>query len=141
MPRDSSLGSALRLSASSNSCEQRVHLLAHAGDLIQPRHELQVLFDGEVVEEPRLVGHEGEMPFGVDGIVAKVESADADDAVGRRMDAGQRAQRGRLARAVRTDQPEDLAALDGEGEVLHRDKGVVVLREAGDFDAVVHAWG
>ena len=100
-----------------------------------------MLFDGEVVEEPRLVGHEGEMPLRVDRIAAKVEAADADDAVGRRMNAGQRAQRGGLAGAVRTDQSENLAAFDGEGEILHRDEGVVIFREAGDLDAVVHAWG
>ena len=58
--------------------------------------------------------------------------------VGGRVDAGQRAERGRLSRAVRTDQSEDLAAFHCEGKVFDCYERVVALREAGDFDAVVH---
>ena len=29
----------------------------------------------------------------------------------------------------------------GEGEILHRDKRIVVFRKACDLDAVVHVWG
>src|SRR4051794_35399222 len=83
--------------------EQRIDFFANADDLIQPRYELQVLLDGEVVEEPRLIRHEREMPFGVDRVAAEVEPADADDAVRGRMNARQGAERGGLAGAVRTN--------------------------------------
>src|SRR2546430_5683699 len=47
-------------------------------DAKQPRHEPQVLLDGEVLEQMRLVGHEGEPAFRFERILHDVVAVDAD---------------------------------------------------------------
>ena len=48
-----------------------------------------------------------------------------------------RAQRGGLARAVRTDQAEDFAGLDGKGEIVHGGESAVQLGETLDFNHTI----
>jgi hypothetical protein len=50
-------------------------------------------------------------------------TVDPDHARGRTEDAGERAQRRRLAGAVRADQADDLAGADGERQVVNGGEG------------------
>src|SRR5207245_10128893 len=118
--------------------EWRVELLSIVGGLIQARDKLQMLFDGEVVEQPRLIRHERETALGPDRVEPQVDSADADLTVRRRVHAGQRPKGRRLAGAVRADQAEDLALVDAEGERIDGDHRAVVLRQIDDFDSAAH---
>ena len=57
--------------------------------------------------------------------------------MGRRQDAGQRSQSGRLARPVGADQAEDLAAFDGERQLVDGQRQVICLGEFLDSYHVV----
>ena len=60
MPRDSSPGSARRLSEQLELGEQRRDPRVDVGDAVQPRDEPQMLLDREILEQVRLVGNERE---------------------------------------------------------------------------------
>jgi hypothetical protein len=90
-------------------------------DPVQPGGEPEVFFHGEVVEQARLVRHEGELAFGADGIALHVTGADANGAARRADDADETAQRRGLAGAVGPDESQHLARRDGERQILHRD--------------------
>ena len=106
-----------------------------------PRREPQVLHDGEVVEQLRLVGHEREPPLRLDGVRDDVVPADRDCAAGRALDADDAAKRGRLAGAVRADEADDLSRPRREREVVHGGEGAVALGEVRDVDHTMPAIG
>jgi hypothetical protein len=78
-----------------------------------------VLVDRQVFEEMRLVGHERETPLGLERIEDEVVAVDAHPPRGRAQDSGERSERGRLAGAIRADQPDDLPCADLERQIGH----------------------
>ena len=94
--------------------EQCVEAGAVVSGLIQARNELQVLLDREIVEQPRLIGHEREAALRGDRIEPQIDAANPDLAIGGRMHTCQRAKGGGLARAIRTNEPKDVTLFDVE---------------------------
>jgi hypothetical protein len=107
---------------------------------VQAGDEDEVLPHGEIFEEARLVGEEGELALGRDGFRGQVRAVDAHRPLRGRDDAGAAAQGGRFAGAIRPHQPHHLAGLDGKGEVSHRREIAVELGEAVDFDHAAREW-
>src|SRR5262249_30855815 len=68
------------------------------------------------------------------GIVQHVEAVHLHAPRRRRQEAGQDAHRRRLARAVRAEEADDLAALEPEAHVVHREVGAESPREVLDVD-------
>src|SRR6185437_1190504 len=85
-------------------------------------------------EEMRLVWNEGEGALGGDRLALQIVAGDRDAARRRRDDAGQAAERGRLAGAVRADEAEHLAAGDVELEAADGGEVAVVLGQPANDD-------
>ena len=100
------------------------------GHLINAGDEIQVLPDGEIIEQARFVGEKRELFFGGNRVTNDVMAADANRSARGRNDAGKTAQRGGLARAVRADQADDFAGLDGKRQIVHGGEFAVKLGEA-----------
>ena len=79
------------------------------GHAVQPRGEGQVLRQGEVVVQERMVGEEPDGPAGVGGVPGERAAEHPDVAGGGPHQPGQHAEQGALARAVRARHGEDLA--------------------------------
>ena len=98
--------------------DQRPRAAIEVLDAVEPRDEPQMLLDGEVLEEVRLVRHERQSSLRRDRVGDDVMTVDRDAAGRGSQNAGERTQRGRLPRAVRTDQSDDLAAGGRERKVV-----------------------
>ena len=70
MPRDSSPGSLSTLSASSSSSSRVRANGFEIGDVVDARDEVQMLPDGEVIEQARFIGEKGELAFRLDRVFA-----------------------------------------------------------------------
>ena len=93
-----------------------------------------MLLDGQVLEEVRLVGHEGERGLGRHRVGGQIVTGHPDPSPARHGDPGQALEGGGLAGAVGADQPEDLPGPDLERQVLDRGELAVHLVEAFDLD-------
>ena len=114
--------------------EQREGLGAGIGDSVDARVEREVLFDGQVGKQRRIVGHEGESRLGRDRVGVDVEAGDRQPPAAGRNDAGQRPHRGRLAGAVGSDERQQLARLDAKRNAAHGDVVGERLVKIVDFD-------
>ncbi len=99
------------------------------GHLINPRHEIQMLPDREVIEQARFVGEKGELFLGGQRVADDVVAADAHGTARGRNDAGQTTQCGGLARAIRADQAHHFAGLDRKRKLVHGDELAVKFGE------------
>ena len=91
---------------------------ATARHLVQPRDEIQVLADGQVLPEREALGHVPDASFDLVLLTAEVEAeARALPRIRSEQPAHHADGRG-LAAAVRPEEPEDLAALDAHGHVV-----------------------
>ena len=93
------------------------------------RHEIQILFDGHVGIEGRCFRQVARSAFGFDRLIEHIEPGDHGLALRSGHVARQDAHRGRLAGAVRTQEPENLAALDAEADVVDGRDPAVLFRE------------
>jgi protein-S-isoprenylcysteine O-methyltransferase Ste14 len=102
--------------------QQAVALRAQFGLLepVQPTGQRQVLARREVLVERRPVGHEGEPAPGRERVLRHVVPGDLDAPGARWEQSDQRAHGGGLARAVGTQEAEDLTAHELEVEPLER---------------------
>src|SRR6185437_11187766 len=84
----------------------------------EPRMEIEVLTNGELGVERKRLRHVADAPARVE--VAGVDLLAEKQGVAfiRRQQSGQHLHRRRLAGAVRPDKAEDLAALDGEADMV-----------------------
>src|SRR5439155_22564068 len=89
-------------------------------DSIQPADEPQVLLDGEIVEQLRLVWNESEPPLGEHRLRREIVIGNADATASRRDDSRDRPQGCRFTCSVRSDEPEYLARRHREREILYR---------------------
>src|ERR1051325_906164 len=101
----------------------RALLVVQAGD------EPQKAGPGELLVDERPVGDESELALGADRIDGDGDIADVDRAAGGTKNAGDHPERGRLAGAVRSEEPEQLAAWDVEIDRVHRGERAVALGE------------
>ena len=107
---------------------------AGRGDAVAAREEVEVLPDAEVVVHAVEVGHVADAAADLDRVRADRDAGHERLARGRGEERGQDLHRRRLARAVRPDQPEDLAAADDEVDAGHGEVVVVALHEAAGLD-------
>ncbi len=96
--------------------------------------ERQVLFDGQVVKQGRVVGHEGQSRLGGDRIGIDIKAGDRQPSAAGRNDSRDRPHRGRLAGAVGPDDGQQFARLDAKGNALDGDLVGKRLMEIIDFD-------
>ena len=129
-------GQHVRLVGHFEGVEQLAAALRDVAQLVKPPGEFEVLADGEVVEEPRLVGEKCEELFCFERIIAQIVPPDFYAPMGRGDDARDAAQRGRLARAVRPDEAHHFSRLHAEREVADRGDVAVEFGEAFDCDHV-----
>ncbi len=85
-------------------------------DLIKTGGEIEVLPDGEIVEQPGFIREEGQLLLGGHRFGHEVVPGDPHGAAGGWDDPGEGTERGRLASTVGPDEPEEFARLDGEGQ-------------------------
>ena len=103
----------------------------HAFDL---GDEPEILEDAHVGVERRRLRQVAGAALGLDRLVEDVEPGDNGFAFGGRHVAGQDAHRRRLAGAVGSEEPENLAALDPEADVVDRGDAAVAFREVLNLD-------
>ena len=95
---------------------------------VERREQVEGLADGHPVGELALLELDAdERPQSV-AVPARVEAEDPDGAGVGRPETGDRLDGGCLAGAVRSEDAEDLALLDGEGDAVDRRAVAVVLR-------------
>ena len=97
--------------------------------------EIDVLAHGQVVVESELLGHVADDPLDVLALAGDVEAADERLARGRPEDAAEHPDGRGLARPVRAEEAEDLAAADAEGDVVDGGEFAERLGQAADVDA------
>ena len=117
--------------------------LHHCLDALAPlaaRHpldlgdELEIFDDAHVGVERRRLRQIAGAAFGLDRLVEDVEPGDDGVAFRGRHVAGQDPHRRRLAGAVRSEEAEDLPALDAKAHVVHRGHPAVAFREVLDLN-------
>ena len=101
-------------------------------DVVEVREEVQVGSGGHLLVEGRLLGQEAEPPAHLR--LAGVVAGDRGRPGGGFEQSRQHLQRRRLAGAVGADDADDLASLDGEGDVVHRDEAAVLLAQSPRLD-------
>jgi len=72
------------------------------GNAVNAGGELEMLFDGEVVEEAEVFGQHADAALELDGVVTRIESAHFNFAGGGRQQTGEHLDGGGLSGAVRT---------------------------------------
>jgi hypothetical protein len=100
----------------------------------EPADQAQVLDGRQVGIEPRLLGEVADTRLMLDEPVVNVGAVPADVAAGRRQQPDDDLHRGRLARAVGSEQADHFARPGREREVPHRGDAVIALRDVDDFE-------
>jgi hypothetical protein len=90
--------------------------------VVDPAVKLQVLLDRQVLVQAEALRHVTDALFDLLGLLGDVEADHAPPAARWIEDPAQHADRGGLARAVRSEHTEDLAAIDRQRHVAHRDQ-------------------
>ncbi len=103
-------------------------------DAVELRRVAQVLAAGHVAVEPDAVGHVPHAPLDLERATGRIESDDTGRALGGFGQAEEHEDRRGLARAVLAEQPEDLAGVHLEVEVIDGDEVTVVLGQAAGAD-------
>jgi hypothetical protein len=93
----------------------------------QPAEEADELPARHVFVQAQLPGEVSHVPAGGDTVVPAVVAGDGGAAGRRPEEAEQQAQGGRFPRAVRPQQPEDLAGGDGQADVVEGAVPAVIL--------------
>ena len=83
-------------------------------DAIEPCDEREVLPDGQIVEQARLVRKECQLTLCRNGFPGDIGSADSNRAARGGNDSSQTPQRGGLSRSIRPHQPQHLAGCHRE---------------------------
>ena len=115
---------------------RRAATAARRPDSIDARVELDVLRHAQVRVERYLLGDVADAGARGGRMAHDVDAVDHDAARARREEAGQHADRRRLAAAVRAEEPEDLACRDRERETVDRGEGSEAAHEVVADDGV-----
>ena len=106
-----------------------------AGDtLVDPCDEIEVLLDRQVVVEAEALRHVPDFALDRLGLLPQVVAEAGPAALVGRQQPAKHADRRRLAAAVRSQEAENLAALDANREVVDDRAAAVALGEAADVD-------
>ena len=112
--------------------------ISSSGTLLRRRPKQTLSHDGEVREEGVVLEDGVDRPL-VGGNAGDRLVGEEDLALGRLIEAGDHAQRGRLAAAGRAEHREELALLDLDAHVLDGDEVAERLGDVLDLDVVRHA--
>src|SRR5262249_20486413 len=136
LARGERAGLAIRRARNLEELEQALNpvLRLPRGEPVEPRKDREVLPDGEVRREGHVGGREVDALENPPPLAPDVHPEDAGLARGRRRQAEQELNRGRLARAVGAEQTEDLSLPGHEGEPVHRGNAVEALGQVSDLD-------
>ena len=110
--------------------------LRDPGDLVGHREEIEELPNLHAIVDAEVVGHETDHAADGHRVGRHRVAADPSLARGRAQQRGQEPDRRALARAVGTDEPEDLSLANGEAEVVDGHEIAVPL---GEIDHLDHA--
>ena len=100
---------------------ERDQLLDRPTRLVEPGEQRAELGDGLLLEQPRVLERHADTRADLLRVAPPVQPQHLDDAFGRVEQAFADLHGGRLARTVRAEQPEDLAALDRQVQPVDRD--------------------
>src|SRR5206468_3041927 len=103
-------------------------------DVVETREETEIDAKRHALVQRGLVGHEPAAGSHAVGIRSDREPVDENVAITRGEDPADDPARGRLARAIRTEQGDDLAGVDLEGRVVERDDISETAAEVLDVD-------
>jgi len=78
------------------------------------------------------------LPFGGIRVAGKIMPVDQDPPLGRGEKRGKHPLGGRFSGAVRSEKSKNLAPLDGEVDVVHRQEFVIIFGQVFYFNGVVH---
>ena len=140
MPREYSATLPIRGVAQPDVSEQLgdARLRDRRREPVERRGVAEVVSPGHVSVEPDVVGQVPDATLDGEGRARRVQPVDAGFPGRRLGKAEEHEDRRRLARAVRTEETEDLPGLDHEVEVIHRRHLAVALAEADRFDGRHH---
>ena len=110
--------------------EERPDLLPRPPHAVEPREHVQVLVGREVEGQADVGGGEVDALQDRVSLARQVQAQDSRRACGRRGEAQQHLERGRLPRSVRAQETQDLPAVGLEGHAVHGDNGSEALGEA-----------
>ena len=122
---------ALRLLGQVDEVQQR-HRVDVA--LVEPAEEVQQLDEGQLVEEGRRLELDADAPLHLARVGLHVDAVDDGLAAIDRAHPLDHLEGRRLARAVRSEDPEDLALGDLEADAVDRRQAAVLLAQVGDGD-------
>jgi hypothetical protein len=108
-----------------------------AAEAVDAREEAEVLQHGEFRVQRKTLCHVADASARFRRCSQKVRACDLRLARGGTKQAAQHAEDSGLAGAVRTQQAEDLAASDGETDVIHCGEGAEAADEVGDGDGTL----
>ena len=114
--------------------ERLAHAFGRIGQAAEVGGEAEELADGHLAVGRRAFGRVAQMLLGLDGLVGDVEARDRRGAFVGAEVAGEHLHRGGLPGAVGPEEGDDLAAVDGEGDVAYGADGAVGLGEVLGFD-------
>ena len=109
-------------------------LCAGMAHLVDARVEREVLFDGQIVKQGRVVSHKCESRLGSDSVDIDIKAGDRDPPAAGRNDSRDGPHRGRLSGAVGPDDRQQLARLDVKGHALDGNVAGESLMEISDVD-------
>ena len=113
-----------------------IDLLPPRAQVIETRHEIEVLLDGEILVEREALGHVARLPFDLCGVAVDIETeAAARGGVGIQQPA-EHADGGGFAAAVGAQETDDLALAYVQGNVVHHGAPAKALGETGDVDDI-----
>ncbi len=111
---------------------------ARFGDTVDAAEEVDVLFHREVVVERELLRHVTDVLFDGFRLRHHIQAAHGCAAGSGQQQPAQHADGGGFARAVGSQESENLAAADVEIHMVHGDKVAEAFHELANFDSVIH---
>src|SRR5690606_37593324 len=114
--------------------QRALHRCTHALHSVDPRHEREVLLDGEILVEAEALGHVAHVPLDEGGLGADVVAETLSPARIRRDETAQHADAGGLAAAVRAKEAEDLAPGNADGKAVDGERVAEALGEPVNLD-------
>src|SRR5207249_11759800 len=121
--------------------EKPVGVIAPILHVVRRRDKLQMLVNGQRIEQFWIIRHIGQLALGIDGLLDNIKACDRERAVRRRDNSGDGAKRGGLSGAVGSEQSENLSGADVKRQPGNRDRLAIALVEIVDLNHEVSPSG
>lgn len=116
--------------------ERAADILLHRPQPVEPGHEFEILGDCQILVEREFLRHVADLALDLEALGQKIVAEHLAFALVRRQKPAHDADRGRLARAVRPQEPNNLALGDVHRDMVDDGLGAEALDEIADFDGV-----